>query len=367
MKVIVTGGGTGGHLFPALAVAKALKKRHEGLSVLFLGTRHGLEATRVPQEGLPLEYILSRGLSSNPFKAGAALAITSLGFLQSIEVLLREKPRLVVGTGGYVSAPVVMAAHICRVPAVLLEQNTIPGKTNRFLARFARKVCTSFQGTERYLPPGKAHLTGNPVREEILEVSREEGRRRLEIPPGRPCILVTGASQGAKSINEGILKALEGWKGQEWSIIHLTGERNYEEVSSRAAELLRGAKLFYRAMGFLGAIHDAYAACDLVVCRAGATTIAEVTARGIPALIIPYPYAAEDHQVKNARWLEEQGAAFMIADDKVKEELSPLLGKLMRDPEALRSMAERSKALGKPEALDEILKVLDIFLSNQKA
>ncbi|MGV8123249.1 MAG: undecaprenyldiphospho-muramoylpentapeptide beta-N-acetylglucosaminyltransferase [Candidatus Xenobiia bacterium LiM19] len=361
-RIVFTGGGTGGHIYPGIATAKALKSRIEDLSVLFMGTKRGLEAQLVPQEGFTISFISAKGLSSNPIKALSAMMSVSLGLLQSLKVMMTFKPHLVVGTGGYVSGPVALAASCAGVPVVIFEQNIIPGKTTRFLSRLARKVCVSFSETERYLPREKVVVTGNPVREVILARSRDEGRAALSIAPERRCILVTGASQGARSINEGIINALPSWKDKKWTVIHLTGEKNFEQVKSRTDAILHGAALDYRCLGFLRNVEDAYAACDLAVCRAGATTLAEITARGIPSLLIPYPYSAEAHQEKNAAWLQDNGASVMIPDAEVSEKLSSTITSLVDDEAALSAMAAHCRALGRPDALNDIVKViLDII------
>jgi len=295
-----------------------------------------------------------------------AVGSLGVGYVQSLVKILKFRPSLVVGTGGYVSAPVACAAHTLKIPLVLLEQNTIPGKTTKFLSKVARNVCVSFEETTRYLPASKVVVTGNPVREEILSTSREEGRARLGIPPGWPCILVTGASQGARSINEALISTVERFRDREWVIIHITGEKNYQEVKARGEAALSGGALQYQVKGFISNIADAYAACDLAICRAGATTIAELTARGIPSIIIPYPYSAEGHQEKNARWLELKGASVVIKDADAARKLPELAGALMDEPARLGDMAAHAAALGKPHAISDILKVLEKYLSNER-
>lgn len=359
MKFLFAGGGTGGHIYPAIAVAKALRGRSADHEILFAGNAAGMESKLVPQEGFRIEYISSAGLSSNPVKAAKAAVKLTAGVFQSLLLLSREKPDMVIGSGGYVSAPVTAAAFLRGVPVVLLEQNTVPGKTNKFVSRIARKVCISFQESEKYVPPGKAVLTGNPVRDEVLSADRAAGRRTLEIPEDMPCLLVTGASQGAKSINDAMLGFLEKWKDRSWAVIHLTGEKHYDTIKSLSAEILEGTRLLYRPFPFLKNISDAYAACDLVICRAGATTLAEVTARGIASVVIPYPHAAENHQEKNGRWLARQGAALLILDGEAAEKLPDAAGELMKDADRREKMAGKSRGIGRPEAVSQILQVLE--------
>lgn len=362
MRIIITGGGTGGHIYPALAVARELKKRD--FEILFIGTSSGLEAKLVPENGFDIRFINAKGLSSNPLKALKSLIAMSAGFIQSAAMINYYKPSLVVGTGGYVSAPVLLAAELFGVPGVILEQNIIPGKTTRLMSVMARKVLVSFDETTKYLPVKKVIVTGNPVREEIISKSRTEGRKTFQIPEKRLCVLVTGASQGAKSINEGIINTVTKFKDKDWTILHLTGEKNYQDIKNRTDLILKDAKLDYRCFGFMQNIADAYAACDLAICRAGATTIAEITARGIPSVIIPYPYSAESHQEKNASWLQDKGACRVIADRDVINSLQSVIEEMLQDCEGLKRMSENSRMLGKTMALDNILKVLENCLSN---
>ena len=360
MNIIFTGGGTGGHLYPAIATARAVMKSHPGSRILFLGNRNGVEASIVPREGFEIGFVNCSAFSSNPAKIiGGAFKILS-GTATALSRIAKFKPDVVVGSGGYVSAPVTLAAFLKRIPIVLLEQHTVSGKTNRFVGRLASKVCVSFECSAGAFPKGKAVLTGNPVRDDILAADREESRRRLGIPGDRFCLLVTGASQGAKSINDAILKGLESWKGREMTVIHITGEKNYEEIKSRSESILGdGATIDYRPVAFMDNISEAYAACDLAAARAGATTIAELTARGIPSILIPYPHAAEDHQRKNAEFVASMGAAEVIPDSELLERLGPAIEALASSPERLGEMSGKSRAIGRPSAVLEIMKVLE--------
>ncbi len=365
MKILFTGGGTGGHLYPALAVAKKIRETYSGAGIVFAGNKLGMEANLVPQEGFDIEFISSAPFSSNPLKLVKSFFRLSLGTLQALKLISRLRPSVVVGSGGYVSAPVTFAAFLKKVPVVLLEQNTFPGKTNRFVGRLADKICISFEESSKYFSGAKTVLTGNPVRQEVLAAERSEARKSLDIPEGRKCLLITGASQGAKSINDAVLSSLPLWKDKDWSVIHIAGEKHYQSISLQSAPILEGSLLDYRCVPFMKNIYDAYAACDLVVCRAGATTLAEITARGIASLMIPYPFAAEAHQEKNARWLEKNNASLMIPDADVADKLPAMVAELMENKEKTAQMEVNSKKLGKPEALANILKVLECFLSNK--
>ncbi|MEW6278593.1 MAG: UDP-N-acetylglucosamine--N-acetylmuramyl-(pentapeptide) pyrophosphoryl-undecaprenol N-acetylglucosamine transferase, partial [Candidatus Eremiobacterota bacterium] len=278
-RILFAGGGTGGHLYPGLALAERL--RSEGVEVEFVGTRKGVEAEVVPRHGFAIRFVRAGRFSRKPLHLVRGVLETTVGFIQCLVWLLSRRPGLVVGTGGYASAPVGLASAVLGVPLLVLEQNAVPGKVTRLLARFARRACVSFPETLRWLPSERAEVTGNPIRPEILACTREEGRRRLGLDLQRPCLLVTGASQGAESLNRAVLRSLSRWSQRGWSVVHLTGPKNLAEVVEAAAALVRDAPLRYQALGYLDDMAAAYAAADLVVCRAGATTLAEVTARGL--------------------------------------------------------------------------------------
>jgi UDP-N-acetylglucosamine--N-acetylmuramyl-(pentapeptide) pyrophosphoryl-undecaprenol N-acetylglucosamine transferase len=359
VRVLFTGGGTGGHIYPALAVAQGVQARFRLSEVLFVGTSRGIEKDAVPNAGFPIRFVHARGLSRQPVTAALALLETGAGFIEATAVLHSFHPHVVVGSGGYVSAPVVAAAGCLRIPVVLLEQNVLPGKTTRLLSRYARKVCASFEDSLSLLPAGKAVVTGNPVRTEIVGRLRDDARRRLDLDAEAFVLLVTGASQGAKSINEAILEALPSWADRQLTVVHLTGKGHFEELRKRGMPLVEGKTIQYRPIAYQEDMASAYAAADLVVARAGATTLAELTCRGLPIILVPYPFAADDHQTKNARRIEQRGAAVVLTDAEVRTRLGALVTELMDNPSRRDTMAQASKSLGRPRALDAILDVLE--------
>ncbi len=354
LRVVLAGGGTGGHLYPALAVAERF--REAGAQVLFVGTRGGLGAKVVPGHGFPMAFVHARGLGGGAPGALKAVFETAWGLLEGLLLLRRERPHLILGSGGYVCVPVVLAAALLRIPSILMEQNAIPGKAIRLLARFARKICVSLPGCRDGLPEDRIEVTGNPIREEILTRDRAQAREALGLPQGRPCLLVTGASQGAASLNRAVIQALPGWREQDWTVLHLTGPRHLDEVLCRT-EGLTGGNLDYRAFGYQEDIAGLYAAADLVVCRAGATTLAEITARGLPAILVPYPFAAERHQDHNAAVLAERGAALVLADEQIQEGLQEAVAELFSHPDRLLGMAQASSGLGRPQAAARVVQV----------
>lgn len=354
LRVIISGGGTGGHAFPAIAVAQAIRARQPDARILFIGTQRGIEATVVPQAGFDIRFVRARGLNRRPVEAARALFVNLVGTVSALRQLLAFKPQVVVGSGGYVSVPVNLAAWATFTPTVLLEQNVVPGKATRVLSMRARKVCVSFGATAPAFG-NKAVVTGNPVRQEIVTRTREEARARLGIAPDRFCLLVTGASQGARSVNEAVLAALEGWRENDWHVLHLTGRLDHDAVCTRArAAVGTAARLTWDGRAFLDDMASAYAAADLVVARAGATTMAEITCRGIATILIPYPHAGA-HQVENARWLEEAGGAVMIRDEQATSALPGAVDGLAADPSRLAEMAAACAAVGHPDAADRIV------------
>ncbi|MCD4784726.1 MAG: undecaprenyldiphospho-muramoylpentapeptide beta-N-acetylglucosaminyltransferase [Candidatus Eremiobacteraeota bacterium] len=362
MRIIITGGGTGGHIYPAIAVAQEIKKRRQNIEIIFIGTQKGIEAKAVPAAGFPIKHINAAPMSSKPLKLLKFMFGNSTGLLQAVSILISQKPVLVIGSGGYVSAPVIAAASILGIPTILLEQNVLPGKTNRFLSKFAQKVLISFEESKKYLPQGKAVLTGNPIRREIIERNKEEALSRLNLSPDKFTLLITGASQGARSINEAVVKSLPVWKDREWQIIHLVGRKNFEDVKKATDPILPELKGEYRCVDYTEDMASVYAVADLVAARAGASTLAEITAVGIASILIPYPYAADNHQEKNARCVEKCGGSIVIMDGDVREKLADEVMKLAQDSEKRQSMANCSKEIGKPEALESIMGEIDELL-----
>lgn len=349
MRMLLAGGGTGGHLFPAVALAQRLLETEPGSEVLFVGTQRGIEARILPELGLPLRTIDIAGFVGKGALAKAALLprlVRSVG--QSVAILREFRPDVVVGVGGYASAPVLAAAKLTRHPFVIHEQNACPGLTNRLLARWAERVCLSFQESDCAFHRGRTVLTGNPLRKGMEECP--------PIPWGDPELLVFGGSRGARAINDalvGMLPELEPLRGR-LTIRHQTGAEDLERVREGYRQHGWGSA---EVVPFIQDMAAAYARAHLVVCRAGATTIAELTACGRPALLIPYPHAAGDHQTANARALARRGAALMIPQPELtSESLGRVVCDLLGDRERLLDMGGAAYALGRRGAADLILK-----------
>jgi UDP-N-acetylglucosamine--N-acetylmuramyl-(pentapeptide) pyrophosphoryl-undecaprenol N-acetylglucosamine transferase len=351
MKIIIAGGGTGGHLFPGIAVAEELKAR--GHEVRFVGTARGIEARVCPQEGWPLDLIDVGGL-----KGGGALALIK-GLLrvpramgQSFGLLRRLKPDLVIGVGGYASGPFVLAAALTGRPTAILEQNSVPGVTNRMLGRVVKVVFGAFDAARAYFPPAKVRLVGNPVRRKVRERLSASGSGSAS------GVLVVGGSQGAHAVNELVLEAMKILKSQGVAprLVHQTGEKDAPDFQRRYAE----AGVTAEVKAFIDDMAAAYRGAELVVCRAGASTLAELTALGLPSLLIPFPQAADDHQTVNARELEEKGAArVLVQKDTTPLELARVMRELLDDAGARQRMSDWARALGRPQAHVEIADALE--------
>lgn len=353
-KVAFAGGGTGGHLYPALAVAEELKRL--GIRSMFFDSGHGIGQEVLPRLGYDLRTITAQGLGGSVFDKIAACFKMALGFVQSVFILRQFGPRVVVASGGYVSVPVALAGALMGIPIVIMEQNAFAGKAVRLLSHFASCICVSMPGRYAGLPEKKLVLTGNPVRSSIVGADRGQALKKLGIKPGRFCMVVMGGSQGAKALNEAVLKLLPRLADRDMTLIHLTGEKNFADISARSFEIVKNGGIDYRAMAYCDDMASLYAAASLVVCRAGATTLAEITARGLPAILVPYPYAAENHQEANARILESKGAAAVILDKNVETELPDVLLPLLDDEVRLRRMGAASRTLGCPEAAKSVAK-----------
>lgn len=352
MSILFAGGGTGGHLYPALALAEAIREAEPDWPIAFMGTPTRMEAQLVPQHGYPFHPVTVMGM---PRKLGPELLRFGKTLFSSVSQarrIIRElQPRIVVGTGGYVSAPAVLAARQEGIPAVLCEQNVFPGLANRALSQVATRVFTTFPQSDRYFPAGKVECLGNPIRPDAYRLDRAEARARLGFPPSEHLLVVTGGSLGAKSINRATVDALEGWLSHaDWSVLHVAGKGDFPAVEAATSRWKEHPR--YRLVEFLSEMPAAVAASDLVVSRAGATTLAELTAAGKPMVLVPFQYGGKD-QPANARSLSEAGAALSL-DDRDLGALSDAVETLMRDAERRTRMSEASRGFGRPDAAQRI-------------
>lgn len=363
MRVLLAGGGTGGHIFPAIAVAQELQERHPDVELRFAGSEQGREGDLVPRAGFALQSVMSKPLLS----AGVMRPVTSL--LASLPGALRlvrsYRPQVVLGTGGYASAVTVFAAAMLNVPTVVLDFNAIPGRTNRALAPLVDRIGVSFAKAMEYLPTGKCVLTGTPLRREFQAVSREGARAKLGLSGAAITLLIYGGSQGARRINEAALGAMHELlqNGEDLRIIHLCGSGDMAKARDALALLPGRCRERYKLMEFAHNMHELIAAADLSVSRAGGG-IFELAACGVPMILVPLPNARDDHQLHNARIAERAGAARVILNsDLTAATLLENVQSLLRDGATRHAMAERSRAFAIPDAAKRVCEVIEELVS----
>ncbi|HXV82325.1 MAG TPA: undecaprenyldiphospho-muramoylpentapeptide beta-N-acetylglucosaminyltransferase [Candidatus Binatia bacterium] len=346
MRVILAGGGTGGHLFPGLAVARELKRRDSMTEILFVGTEQGIEARVLPREGFRLKTIPVRGLKGRGMRGllDAAWGIPA-GLLGSLRIIRSFRPNVVIGLGGYASGPVLLGGKLCGLRCAIMEQNLRPGFTNKLLGRFVDRIFTSYVESREYFSGGKVLETGNPVRwRELPTVSRSK----------KFVLLVFGGSAGAHRINLAVVDALKRLAdiAAGLQVIHQTGQADFAAIKETYASLPFEAEV----IPFIEKMDEAYARADLILCRAGATTVAELTAFGKAAILVPYPYAIDDHQRWNAQALQDQGAAEMILDQELEGDLlARRIRAYVSDRQRIDRMASAALGLGRPEAAARIV------------
>lgn len=348
--VMIMAGGTGGHVFPALSLAAALRARD--CEIVWLGTRAGIEARLVPAAGIPVEWIPIGGLRGKGLTTLLAAPARLLRALwQSIRVIRRHRPSVIVGLGGYVTGPGGLAAWLLRRPLVIHEQNAIAGFTNRVLARFATAVLEAFEGS--FPSASHARAVGNPVRQSFFDLPAPALRYAARTGPLR--LLVVGGSQGAARLNAVVPEALAMLGGRlAVSVRHQAGERGLESARARYAQLGVEAEV----LSFIDDIAQAYGEADLVICRAGALTVSELAAAGVAALFVPFPAAVDDHQTRNAGYLVERDAAVLIPERELSAtRLASELGRLASDRRALLAMAERARGIARPRATEDLAQV----------
>ena len=345
MRVVIAGGGTGGHLFPGLATAKQIVKRFPTANILFVIGRRKMELDILTRSGFNQETIHVEGIKGRGWKKGLVVLFKlPYSFFQSLSILRRHSPHLVLGVGGYSAGPVCLAAKIMGIPTAIHEQNSFPGLTNRLLCRIVDRVFISFEVSREHFPGGTLHLTGNPIREDLLAEKDSRIKTNKEFS-----ILAVGGSQGARAINRALVAALEilKGKGRESQVIHQTGESDH----ARVVRDYQQKGLEGEIEPFIKDMAGAYHRAEIVVSRAGATTVSELAALGKPSILVPYPYAANRHQETNARMLVEVGGAeMMIEEDLSGESLAALLMKYMDDKTALKRMGEHAQKVGRPDA-----------------
>lgn len=362
-RLIVSGGGTGGHIFPAIAIADAFKRRHPDAEILFVGAKGRMEMDRVPKAGYPIEGLWISGFKrklsldnlSFPFKLISSLC-------KAKRILKRFKPDAVVGVGGFASGPTMRKATSLGIPVIIQEQNSFPGVTNKIVAPKAAKICVAYEKMDRWFPKDKIVLTGNPLRNNIVSVEnlKEEGARFFGLDSQKPIILLVGGSQGALGINKGISAKLQIFNGNECQMIWQTGKFYIDQAKNEVEKL--GLSERVKPTVFIERMDLAYTAADIVISRAGAMSISELSLVRKPVVFVPLPTAAEDHQTKNAQSLVDANAAVMVKNDKTETELLPVVFDLLKNKEKMAEMSENISKFARPNAAEDIVNEIDKVL-----
>jgi UDP-N-acetylglucosamine--N-acetylmuramyl-(pentapeptide) pyrophosphoryl-undecaprenol N-acetylglucosamine transferase len=355
LKVIISGGGTGGHIFPAVSIANAIKGIDPEADILFVGAEGRMEMQRVPDAGYPIIGLPIEGFDrKNPFRNIRVLWKILKCQLKARNIIRDFKPQVVVGVGGYASGPTLKTAGQMGIPTLIQEQNSYAGVTNKLLAKSASKICVAYEGMERFFPADKIILTGNPVRQQLLNttITHEQAVMQFGLNPTLPTILIIGGSLGARTINESVLAALDDIRQSGIQIIWQTGKFYSQHIAEELAKHSKIANLY--VSDFISNMDVAYAAADLVISRAGASSISELCMLGKPCILVPSPNVAEDHQTKNALALVHRDAALMVKDADAPHQLIKLAMEVVRDTQQLTSLSSHIKEMALPDSANII-------------
>lgn len=355
MRIIISGGGSGGHIYPAIAIANALQDHDLNNELLFVGAQGKMEMQQVPAAGYPIVGLSIRGIQRKQVLRNLSVPGRILHSLWKAKRLLKHfQPDVVVGTGGYASAPILYAATQLQIPTLVQEQNAYAGLTNRLLAKRIDKVCVAYKHMDQYFPADKIVLTGNPVRQDIMNLAEKRlaAYEYFSLVPDRPCLLVLGGSLGAKTINESVLRGLSQLLEASIQVIWPTGSFYFEAIQAQLTEQQRA---FVKLYPFIEAMDLAYAAADIVVSRAGALAIAELCIVGKPTIFIPSPNVVADHQTKNVQSLVAQDAVLLIHDKEAKQKLAQAIIQLLRDADRRNTLVESMRHWAKPQATADIV------------
>lgn len=354
LKVIISGGGTGGHIFPAIAIANALKEKYNRVEILFVGAEGKMEMEKVPAAGYKIVGLNISGLQRKSILKNLSFPFKLFSSVRKSKTIIREfKPNVVVGVGGFASGPLLYAATKMGIPALIQEQNSYPGITNKFLAKKAKRICVAYDGMEKYFPKEKIILTGNPVRQDIKNLAgkRERGMEFFGLEASKKTVLVIGGSLGARSINEAIKSFLPEFEKNKVQLIWQTGT-TFKAVADKAAADYTNCTI--RVHDFISKMDYAYAVSDVVVSRAGASSVSELCVVDKAAILIPYPFAAEDHQTSNAQALVTHHAAILIKDADVSENLPSTLFDLLANDDKRKKLEENILKLAFRDAAEVI-------------
>lgn len=356
MKFVISGGGTGGHIFPAIAIADALKQRCPEAEILFIGAKGRMEMDRVPKAGYPIEGLWISGLTKSPSSLILPVKIFD-SLIKAAKILKQFKPDAVIGVGGFASGPTLKAANALHIPTIIQEQNSYPGKTNRSLGAKAKAICVAYNGLDRWFPEMKIHFTGNPLRANINgNCDKAESAAYFGVNPEKPIVLLVGGSQGALGINKGISAQIEKFRDSDIQLIWQTGKFYYDEAVKEVKEA--HLEDYIKPVVFIDKMDYAYSAADVVISRAGAISISELALVKKPVIFVPLPTAAEDHQTKNAQQLVNAGAALMVKNDETELVLVPKLQELLRDKAKQAEMSANIAQFARPNAANDIVDII---------
>ena len=358
-RLIISGGGTGGHIFPAIAIANAFRERHPNAHILFVGAQGRMEMTRVPEAGYEIIGLWIAGIQRKFTFSNLLFPLKlAVSYVRAMIIVRRFRPHAVVGTGGFASGPMMMAATRFSVPALIQEQNSFAGLANKQVAAKVSKVCVAYEGMEKYFPAEKVVLTGNPVRKDILSVSEktEKGKIHFGFEDTHKTLLIIGGSLGARTINESILAGVEKFMDAGVQVLWQTGKAYFDVVQS---ELARYDKRRLRVFDFLREMDLAYAAADVVISRSGALAVSELCIARKPCILVPSPNVAEDHQTKNATALAQKDAAILVPDKEARSILVDEALKLLFDEQRCAKLSENIYGLARPQATEDIVKQIE--------
>lgn len=364
LKVIISGGGTGGHIYPGISLAYEIKDRDIKNDILFIGIERGLESKLIPREGFKIVKIKARGIKRKIcFENLTAIVFFLISLFQSYNNIKKYKPDIVIGTGGYVSGSVVLMAAILGIPTFVHEQNVIPGITNIFLSRITKTTFLSFNQSKEYFSnKAKLIFTGNPIRFKNIKQNTDREYKKFNLDSSKKTILVLGGSKGAASINRAVLGGINLIKEvikNDWQVLLISGQDDYDNIM----KMVREDHKIFSVEPYLHDIEKAYSLTDLVICRAGATTLAEIGAYGLAAILIPYPYATHNHQEANARIFAKEGTAILILEkDLSDKKLAQVLLDILKDKNRLEMMAKKSRELGNENSAKKIVDYISDYI-----
>jgi UDP-N-acetylglucosamine--N-acetylmuramyl-(pentapeptide) pyrophosphoryl-undecaprenol N-acetylglucosamine transferase len=367
MKIVVSGGGTGGHIYPALALIREIQKDNKDTEFLYIGTINGLESKIVPRENIAFKSIHITGFKRKLSFENVKTIFRFLKGVKDSKKLLKEfKPDIVIGTGGYVCGPVVYAAASLGIPTIIHEQNSVPGLTNKFLSRYVNKIAICFEEAKDYFSSDKTVFTGNPRASEVIGKDGIKGRLSAGLSTTNPAVLIFGGSRGARPINEAVVKSLSELAEKPYQILYITGEVHFKDVQ-KEVELVGNPKNVV-IKPFIHNMPEVLAGIDLVVSRAGATTLAEITSLGIPSILVPSPYVTNNHQEKNARSLSDHGAAELLLEkDLNNKSLVNHIDRILLNKETLKEMKIKAKKIGVPDSASRLyLLMKELVEKNQR-